>query len=148
MKLCKLIACGRGVLRGLRPARSALCSLRPARRARPQVRLRQSKLLWLEAERARAVSEKSVGMAKRNAKDLDERIREQARQKGPYKCARALRSPASLARFTRPSQPRSMAKGVLAQGRGPAEALAVPGCVHGDSRHCAQTSRRGVAWLC
>jgi hypothetical protein len=82
------------------------------------VRLRQSKLLWLETERARSVSEKSVGMAKRNAKDLDERMREQARQKGPYKCARALRFPGSVTHITRTRQLCSIAKSLRAQGTG------------------------------
>ena len=52
-----------------------------------QVDLRKSKLLWLEAERLKAVARRSAEVVNKNAEDHDQKAKEAARQKGPHRCA-------------------------------------------------------------
>lgn len=51
----------------------------------PQVDLRKRKLLWLEADRLKAVARRSAEMVIKNAEEHDMRAREAARQKGPHR---------------------------------------------------------------
>ena len=51
----------------------------------PQVDLRKSKLLWLEAEKLKATARRSAEIVDKNAEDHDSRAKEAARQKGPHR---------------------------------------------------------------
>ena len=51
-----------------------------------QVDLRKSKLLWLEADRLKAVAKRSAEVVIKNAEEHDMRAKEAARQKGPHRC--------------------------------------------------------------
>lgn len=51
-----------------------------------QMDLRRSKVLWLDAKRLKAVAHRAREMATKNASQLDQRMRELARQKVPFRC--------------------------------------------------------------
>ena len=72
----------------------------------PQVDLRKSKLLWLEAERLKTTARRSAEMVEKNAEDHDQRAKEAARQKGPHRCESSCRC-----------MPRAPAPGAVLQQR-------------------------------
>ena len=86
----------------------------------PQVDLRRSKLLWLEADRLKAIAKRSAEMVVRNAEEHDKRAKEAARQKGPHRwgCWAMLRA---------------LAPGLAARAH---MALRPRACMHTLCKHC------------